>query len=554
MSSYDPNDFQINPRELLSAQLPRNNDESGADSLSIDSGSLTIYFRRTVRVPETANPNRLPPGLGSFPLYNVAEFSHVLPQNMVEKGGLFIAMYQREAMWLQFNSNKTFAIRIYVGGINVITGEPMVPNMATLLERQNGIKKKQDYIIVPSQPWLDGIATGRGMVKQFAAVPYGSGYSIEHQITGSETTGGLQIEVIPAYQASVHLKGVDIHRTPHELGLSLGSETTMTNLNALPPPRTASSGMQNSSTGRVMQIFVKKLNGKTLPIMAASSDTIHDIKLIIQDTQRIPPDEQRLQHGGRDLKDDHTLSDYYINKESTLYLVLRLRGGGEGTPMSSSGRKKRPMICSSGRKSTPMMSFGAGGTIKQAINKDHNDPRIWDVGRTKIFNVQVLNAAHFEDITKMMAPPTPVDIEAYAAAGLPFFDIFNEVPTDVHGFNRFMKIKTVSMIDRMLGVKKAVTYEPGVRVPSQKCQCQNNMLSCVIRPCNHAVCSVCAAYYSSTRCPICKKTATTVVGIAAPMAAPSMESVRKLPVVLLEMHQVNDGREEFVSIVGDGAR
>jgi len=54
--------------------------------------------------------------------------------------------------------------------------------MATLLKRQNGVEKKQDYIIVPEQPWVDGIATGPGIVKQFVAVPYGSGYSIEHQV------------------------------------------------------------------------------------------------------------------------------------------------------------------------------------------------------------------------------------------------------------------------------------------------------------------------------------------------------------------------------------
>lgn len=161
-SSYGPSDFQINedeplisffnhclPREPLSAKLPRHGNECGAGRLSIDCGSLDISFQRTVRVPETGELNNLPPGLGTFPLYNVAEFSHVLPQDMVEKGGLFFAMYQREAMWLRFTSTKKFAIRIYVGGVNGITGEPMIPNMATLLKRQNGVEKKQDYIIVP---------------------------------------------------------------------------------------------------------------------------------------------------------------------------------------------------------------------------------------------------------------------------------------------------------------------------------------------------------------------------------------------------------------------
>lgn len=58
----------------------------------------------------------------------------------------------------------------------------MIPNMSTLLKRQNGIGKKQDYVVVPKQPWLDGIATSPGIVKQFVAVPYGSGYSIERQV------------------------------------------------------------------------------------------------------------------------------------------------------------------------------------------------------------------------------------------------------------------------------------------------------------------------------------------------------------------------------------
>jgi hypothetical protein len=128
------------------------------------------------------------------------------------------------------------------------------------------------------------------------------------------------------------------------------------------------------------------------------------------------------------------------------------------------------------------MSFGAGGMIKQAINRDYNNPCIWDVERAKVFNVQVLNAAQFEHITKIMAPPTPVDVKVYAAAGLPFFDIFNEVPTDVHGYDLFKIIKTVSTLDWMIGGGTGVTYEPGVSVPLHKCKCQNNMLGCVYVP------------------------------------------------------------------------
>ncbi|KAG1731511.1 uncharacterized protein EDB91DRAFT_1349355 [Suillus paluster] len=200
------------------------------------------------------------------------------------------------------------------------------------------------------------------------------------------------------------------------------------------------------------------------------------------------------------------------------------------------------------------MSFGAGGKIKQTIYEDRNNPRIWDIGRANIFNVQVLNTAYFKDITKMMAPPTPVDIKAYTAAGLPFFDIFDEVPTNVHGSDAFKKVKTVSEMDRMLDLGSSTTYEPSACVPLQKCKCQNNMAGCIIRPCDHAVCSECAAHGSCTQCLICKKAVTRIVGITAPMGAPGMESVQKLPVVFLEMEKVNDERKEFVSIVRVGVK
>jgi hypothetical protein len=149
---------------------------------------FSVTFQRTLRIPDDGQDYPLPPGLGAFPIRRVEDYADNVPEQWRERGGVFIPMYQREALWLSFSAAhwRPNAIKVAVGKINAITGQEWAETLQA---------KPQDYIVCPDQPWLDGINDGDGFIRQFVAMPLGMGYTVEGQVTGKEEFGGIQIIV-----------------------------------------------------------------------------------------------------------------------------------------------------------------------------------------------------------------------------------------------------------------------------------------------------------------------------------------------------------------------
>jgi hypothetical protein len=167
---------------------------------------IEIRFHRTLRIPDDNKKYNLPPSLGLFPLNHVDDFAQNLPANWKEHGGVFLPMHQAEAMWVSFHSSWPFAVKLASGKINAVSGESWSNELKNTVNSNpsmrlgNHLEKnstEQDYMVVPSQPWLDGFNVGKGVIRQFVAVPLDSGYTVEEQLTGSAEHGGLQFMVYP---------------------------------------------------------------------------------------------------------------------------------------------------------------------------------------------------------------------------------------------------------------------------------------------------------------------------------------------------------------------
>jgi hypothetical protein len=123
-------------------------------------------------------------------LYSVAKYKKNCPEDWAENA-CFMALHDHEAMWMSFSVQGTpVALLIGAGGINALTGEKL-----------GAVLAKDNYLVAPPQPWLDGWKDQDGTVYQFVATPYqkGKGISVAEQLIGEESkTGAIGIAVFDA--------------------------------------------------------------------------------------------------------------------------------------------------------------------------------------------------------------------------------------------------------------------------------------------------------------------------------------------------------------------
>lgn len=149
--------------------------------------SAAISFQRTLRMPDNGKDYPLPLGLGRFAVYPVDDFRGI-PAAWQQRGGVMLAMHPTEALWLSFYADYPMALRVGADGHCAISGEPW----------GRGLKSSpQNYVVLGSQPWLDGFHLNADVVQQFVAAPQGQGILGAHTFSGEEHWGGLLLQAIP---------------------------------------------------------------------------------------------------------------------------------------------------------------------------------------------------------------------------------------------------------------------------------------------------------------------------------------------------------------------
>ncbi|KAI4696651.1 uncharacterized protein J4E88_000828 [Alternaria novae-zelandiae] len=529
-----------------------------------------MSLERTPRMPDDNKLHQLPGSLGSYDLFSVEAYADRLPDNITESGGVLFPMWQREAMWLNFGpTNQQCAVRVFMGHVNTISGLTMEE---TADEKSDELE--QDYIVLPGQEWLDGICVGPGVVRQFVAMPLGSGYTVEGQKTSKEQHGGLQLEITPEFLPDLRLWSDSQHdyilrRGPGPRD-NLSEKETPEGLGckAVNPQRSS----QNTSEIEqkiLREVYLKKWEEQMR--MMQNTSPVNPLPIIfnqpgqhadLQGNTDIPaPTMQASMHGYTFIDESNLVSNgiggWNIERHDLAVDMDR----------EDVGRDDREDIGGEDgidnldlqvieTKNIKAMGLAAGGKLIQDIYKDPYPPTMWNHAAARILHVHILDPGSCEKVTHIVPTPPSIDVKAYTEAGGQYFVVEEKVDERLDGGD-FDNVKSVSQMDQHIGISTEPEFDP--TKPKMCTTCELRLCDCIIRPCDHQFCNICIkrieqngndedvdSAHRNWKCPTCDSAVSHVAGFSAPMNLPGEEPLRvKVPVNVLK---IEDGRMRFTSV------
>ncbi|MFF7764977.1 hypothetical protein ACFZC7_00525 [Streptomyces massasporeus] len=344
-------------------------------------GGVAVRFIRTLRLPETGT-HPLPPGLGEFPVRRVADYADRVPEAWRARGGVMLPVYLREAMWLSFaGTSEPAALQVGVGKVCAVSGRPWSDRPA---------RGPQNYVVLPRQPWLDGINSGTGTVRQFVAVPLGLGATVEGQVTGEEVWGGVQLQSFALNDRALARWREEERRRqvppapapPGGYGAAMPAAFGSPAAGGYGAPAAGGYGAPAAGGyGAAMPMAAPAAPG-AVPAPAA--------------TGAAPP----------------------------------APGAAPAAPASAP-------------RAAAAMGLGVGGSMRQEVYQDERPLSDWSQQPAGRVFVHLVTPPEWRRITGEAAPPSPVDRAAYTKAGLPWFDYYDEEAEDLAPTDTLQSVKPV---------------------------------------------------------------------------------------------------------------
>jgi hypothetical protein len=380
---------------------------------------VKLEFQRTLRIPDDDRVHQLPAGLGRFPLRHVEDFGGSLDEVTLRRGGIMMPMHRSEAMWINFNGSSPlssehaypFAIKVAAGKINALTGEAWSPSLSA---------EEQDYIVIPAQPWIDGFAISKGIIRQFVAERLGEGFSVEEQLTGKAEFGGLQIFAYPmkaeCYTAILRAREEE-ERAREAAERARERKRRIEEIRETLSPFFQFSEQARSATAASMVTLEQIERHLRRAVEFSSGDDL--------------PEEYQIDAELIELLDRWNSQVAELANFPTQRLM---RSGMSGTVIE----RHLSGFYSFNRS----MGLGGGGRMRQEIYADPYGVDAWDQNAGSRCFVHLIDAAQWGEISGGVVPTDPPSQKDYKKNGLPWFDYYAPEKEAISGSKRLAKLKS----------------------------------------------------------------------------------------------------------------